>query len=198
MEFPNEIHDDADDGDFKTALEYPRWELSIAASSPPPHQSVRKLDRGEIRGRDENKSKLIQIHSLTPLYPSSLRYWTIDRAVSKQGSAGKGGTYQHVRRSCRERGLLFEDPDFPAGPQALGRTRPPGGVVWLRPHVSRSRSHPGPASATCQCGLDLGAVVLFRSRCISLGNDISGAVWYTQVIPIMIQLRNGNLWRRIT
>ncbi|XP_037084244.1 LOW QUALITY PROTEIN: calpain-1 catalytic subunit-like [Pollicipes pollicipes] len=68
------------------------------------------------------------------------RYWTIDRTISKSGSAAKG-TYQHIRRSCRERGLLFEDPDFPASGQALGKKPPPHGVVWLRPHeiVDRPR-----------------------------------------------------------
>ena len=77
VEFPTEIHDD-DDGDFKTALEYPRWELSIAASSPPPHPLVRKLDGGRGEIRPPNSYRKVQTNSDTvsntsvPVFPQVL------------------------------------------------------------------------------------------------------------------------------
>ncbi|KAG8226694.1 hypothetical protein J437_LFUL005509 [Ladona fulva] len=46
--------------------------------------------------------------------------------------------YQAVKRACRERGVLFEDPDFPPGPRAIWgchKFRPPiHPIVWMRPH----------------------------------------------------------------
>ncbi|RZC40740.1 Peptidase C2 domain containing protein, partial [Asbolus verrucosus] len=44
--------------------------------------------------------------------------------------------YQAIRRACRERGSLFEDPDFPAGPRALYHHKKPAlhPIVWMRPH----------------------------------------------------------------
>lgn len=47
-------------------------------------------------------------------------------------------SYQALRRSCRERGVLFEDPDFPAGPKALFIHKKPHlhPIIWMRPHVS--------------------------------------------------------------
>ncbi|XP_063243850.1 calpain-1 catalytic subunit-like [Bacillus rossius redtenbacheri] len=57
------------------------------------------------------------------------RYWTTERPRSGHSS------YQALRRACRERGVLFEDPEFPAGPRALYRHKKPGlqPVVWMRP-----------------------------------------------------------------
>ncbi|XP_046405964.1 calpain-1 catalytic subunit-like isoform X2 [Ischnura elegans] len=47
-------------------------------------------------------------------------------------------SYHAVRRACRERGVLFEDPDFPPGPRAIWgchKFRPPiHPIVWMRPH----------------------------------------------------------------
>lgn len=50
----------------------------------------------------------------------------------------KQTNYQAIRRSCRERGILYEDPDFPPGPKALYHHRKPNlnPIVWMRPHVS--------------------------------------------------------------
>nr|CAD7429341.1 unnamed protein product [Timema monikensis] len=57
------------------------------------------------------------------------RYWTTERP--RAGTSN----YQAVRRACRERGLLFEDPDFPPGPRALYHHKKPPlhPIVWMRP-----------------------------------------------------------------
>ncbi|KAL1117657.1 hypothetical protein AAG570_003972 [Ranatra chinensis] len=59
------------------------------------------------------------------------RFWTVERPRSGQAS-----TYQAVKRSCRERGCLYEDPDFPPGPRALYKNKKPPmqPIVWMRPH----------------------------------------------------------------
>lgn len=58
-------------------------------------------------------------------------YWTVERPRQQPN-------YHAVRRSCRERGALFEDPDFPAGPKCLYKYKRPAvqPIVWMRPHVS--------------------------------------------------------------
>lgn len=54
-----------------------------------------------------------------------------------------GQDFETLRRQCLDLGVLFEDPEFPACPSALGyqdlgpyspQTR---GVIWKRPPVSR-------------------------------------------------------------
>ena len=46
--------------------------------------------------------------------------------------------YQHIKRLCRDRGQLFEDPDFPPTNRSIYRQKKPPlhPIVWLRPHVS--------------------------------------------------------------
>ena len=46
--------------------------------------------------------------------------------------------YQHIKRLCRDRGQLFEDPDFPPNNRSIYRNKKPPlhPIVWLRPHVS--------------------------------------------------------------
>ena len=46
--------------------------------------------------------------------------------------------YQHIKRLCRDRGQLFEDPDFPPTNRSIYRQKKPSlhPIVWLRPHVS--------------------------------------------------------------
>lgn len=58
-------------------------------------------------------------------------YWTVERPRQQPN-------YHAVRRSCRERGALFEDPDFAAGPKCLYKNKRPAvqPIVWMRPHVS--------------------------------------------------------------
>lgn len=60
-------------------------------------------------------------------------YWTVERPRQQPN-------YHAVRRSCRERGALFEDPDFPAGPKCLYKNKRPAvqPIVWMRPHVSHA------------------------------------------------------------
>lgn len=60
------------------------------------------------------------------------RYCTTERPRGVQPN------YLAVRRSCRERGTLFEDPDFPVGTKALYHHKKPAlhPIVWMRPHVS--------------------------------------------------------------
>ncbi|KAF2347108.1 Peptidase C2 calpain catalytic domain, partial [Trinorchestia longiramus] len=64
---------------------------------------------------------------------SSYRYWSIERS---SGGAVPGGSYGRVRQSLRERGQLFQDPDFPASARSISpraKASVPS-VVWLRPH----------------------------------------------------------------
>lgn len=44
--------------------------------------------------------------------------------------------YQAIKRSCRERGVLFEDPSFPANNRSLSiHKKPPlQPIIWVRPH----------------------------------------------------------------
>ena len=46
--------------------------------------------------------------------------------------------YQHIKRLCRDRGQLFEDPDFTPTNRSIYRNKKPQlhPIVWLRPHVS--------------------------------------------------------------
>ncbi|XP_031353644.1 nuclear fragile X mental retardation-interacting protein 2-like [Photinus pyralis] len=59
------------------------------------------------------------------------RYCTSERPTSQI-------SYNGIKRSCRERGVLFEDPDFPASPRSLYQQKKPpfNSIVWMRPHVS--------------------------------------------------------------
>ncbi|KAJ9593988.1 hypothetical protein L9F63_014583, partial [Diploptera punctata] len=56
-------------------------------------------------------------------------YWTTERPRGAQTH------YNAVRRMCRERGVLFEDPEFPPGPRALYHHKKPAmhPIVWMRP-----------------------------------------------------------------
>ncbi|XP_065156329.1 calpain-9-like isoform X3 [Atheta coriaria] len=58
------------------------------------------------------------------------RYCTTERQRNQQNN------YQAVKRACRERGALFDDPDFTPGPRALYHHKKPplNPIVWMRPH----------------------------------------------------------------
>ncbi|XP_030759700.1 calpain-9-like isoform X2 [Sitophilus oryzae] len=45
-------------------------------------------------------------------------------------------SYAAIKRSCRERGMLYEDPEFPAGSKSLYHHKKPSltPIVWMRPH----------------------------------------------------------------
>lgn len=84
------------------------------------------------------------------------RYWTNEKTTKDQGrgglaSGGAGGTsvggarhlpsnYHQLKRVCRDRGLLFDDPDFPTTARSLYTNKKPanlgGPITWLRPHVT--------------------------------------------------------------
>ncbi|XP_023706060.1 calpain-1 catalytic subunit [Cryptotermes secundus] len=57
------------------------------------------------------------------------RYWTAERPRGVQSH------YHAVRRMCRERGVLFEDREFPPGPRVLFHHKKPPvhPIVWMRP-----------------------------------------------------------------
>lgn len=59
------------------------------------------------------------------------RYWTTERPRGGAGAQSAGA----VRRACRERGTLWEDPEFPAATRSLtaGRKPPIAPIVWMRP-----------------------------------------------------------------
>lgn len=71
--------------------------------------------------------------------------------------------YEALKQECIENGVLFRDPQFPAGPSALGfkelgphssKTR---GVQWKRPSVSAGLASPqaGLASPPCSVCTDM-------------------------------------------
>ncbi|XP_057379033.1 calpain-9-like isoform X1 [Daphnia carinata] len=82
------------------------------------------------------------------------RYWTNEKTAKDQGRGGLasgavGGTsvggarhlpsnYHQLKRVCRDRGLLFDDPDFPSTTRSLYANKKPanlgGPITWLRPH----------------------------------------------------------------
>lgn len=53
----------------------------------------------------------------------------------------RGQSYETIQAACLNEGILFCDPYFPAGPDALGYdqlgpdSEKANGVEWLRPHV---------------------------------------------------------------
>ena len=66
------------------------------------------------------------------------RYWTMDRSLQRRLQKTN---YQHIKRLCRDRGQLFEDPDFTPTNRSIYRNKKPAlhPIVWLRPHVSDSK-----------------------------------------------------------
>lgn len=68
------------------------------------------------------------------LFNFCYRYWTAERPRGVQSH------YHAVRRMCRERGVLFEDREFPPGPRVLFHHKKPPvhPIVWMRPGVSDS------------------------------------------------------------
>ena len=80
------------------------------------------------------------------------RYWTNEKTTKDQGRGGlaSGATsvggarhlpsnYHQLKRVCRDRGLLFDDPEFPTTARSLYTNKKPanlgGPITWLRPHV---------------------------------------------------------------
>ncbi|EEB14001.1 Calpain A, putative [Pediculus humanus corporis] len=59
------------------------------------------------------------------------RYWTVERPRN-----GKINSYHAVKRSCRERGILFEDASFPPNNRSLSlhKKLPLQPIIWARPH----------------------------------------------------------------
>lgn len=57
----------------------------------------------------------------------------------------RGQRYEAIRAACLDEGILFRDPYFPAGPDALGYdelgpdSEKAKGVEWMRPHVMYGR-----------------------------------------------------------
>lgn len=67
--------------------------------------------------------------------------------------------YEALKQECIESGTLFRDPQFPAGPSALGfkelgphssKTR---GVEWKRPSVSAGLASPQAGLASLPCNV---------------------------------------------
>ena len=63
------------------------------------------------------------------------RYWTIEKTGNGRGR--QQSNYHQLKRVCRERNLLFEDPDFPACSRSLFTHKKPhlAPLTWQRPHV---------------------------------------------------------------
>ncbi|KAK3924538.1 Calpain-1 catalytic subunit [Frankliniella fusca] len=70
------------------------------------------------------------LHRVLMARDSACRYWTTERPRATLSD------YEAIRRSCRERGRLFEDPEFPPGNRALYHHKKPPlqPIVWMRPH----------------------------------------------------------------
>ncbi|XP_047736943.1 calpain-9 isoform X2 [Hyalella azteca] len=74
-------------------------------------------------------------HKADEKFSTLSRYWSIERSGGS-GATASGGSYGRVRQNLRERGQLFQDPDFPASPRSLSPKTKPNQptIVWLRPH----------------------------------------------------------------
>ena len=79
--------------------------------------------------------KLLKLQRIDVFLFSISRYWTMDRSLQRRLQKTN---YQHIKRLCRDRGQLFEDPDFPPNNRSIYRNKKPAlhPIVWLRPHVS--------------------------------------------------------------
>ena len=79
--------------------------------------------------------KLLKLQRIDVFLFSISRYWTMDRSLQRRLQKTN---YQHIKRLCRDRGQLFEDPDFPPNNRSIYRNKKPPlhPIVWLRPHVS--------------------------------------------------------------
>ncbi|XP_025414399.1 calpain-9-like isoform X1 [Sipha flava] len=85
---------------------------------------------GHIKdGIARNATKTNGVRPEEKISTVSRGYWTVERPRQQPN-------YHAVRRSCRERGALFDDPDFPAGPKCLYKNKRPAvqPIVWMRPH----------------------------------------------------------------
>uniref|UniRef100_T1JFC5 Calpain catalytic domain-containing protein n=1 Tax=Strigamia maritima TaxID=126957 RepID=T1JFC5_STRMM len=63
----------------------------------------------------------------------SSHYWTLDRSMRRpQGACN----FNHLKRICREKGVLFEDPDFTVCNKTIFiKNKPPiRPLIWKRPH----------------------------------------------------------------
>jgi hypothetical protein len=83
--------------------------------------------------------------SRVPHFRSFFRYWTTERPRGVQSQ------YHAVRRMCRERGVLFDDPEFPPGPRVLFHHKKPPvhPILWMRPGVSRLSDGSGTHKLQC-------------------------------------------------
>jgi len=51
-------------------------------------------------------------------------------------SGGTDKTYENIRRECLSKGILYEDPEFPASDSSLFYSQiPTMKIEWKRPHV---------------------------------------------------------------
>ncbi len=90
--------------------------------------------------------------SCSSIFFCLFRYWTNEKTTKDQGRGGlaSGATsvggarhlpsnYHQLKRVCRDRGLLFDDPEFPTTARSLYTNKKPtnlgGPITWLRPHV---------------------------------------------------------------
>ncbi|KAI2590839.1 calpain 12 [Homo sapiens] len=66
----------------------------------------------------------------------------------------RGQSYEAIRAACLDSGILFRDPYFPAGPDALGYdqlgpdSEKAKGVKWMRPHAE-AWNPPPPTGVLC-------------------------------------------------
>lgn len=57
--------------------------------------------------------------------------------MKAEGTQSDGRTYEELRQDCLQRGVLFEDPDFPATDSSLFYSQTvPVHIEWKRPKVS--------------------------------------------------------------
>lgn len=61
-------------------------------------------------------------------------------SIKAEGTQSDGRTYAELRQDCLQRGVLFEDPDFPAADSSLFYSQTvPVQIEWKRPKVSLRR-----------------------------------------------------------
>uniref|UniRef100_A0A8D8Q5N7 Calpain-1 catalytic subunit n=2 Tax=Cacopsylla melanoneura TaxID=428564 RepID=A0A8D8Q5N7_9HEMI len=114
-----------------------QWSDIICKCNKPEHtcQAPSKLNghaptNGHVQNGDVTHRHL-NGHATRPDDKQSTlsRYWTVERPRQT-------ANYHAIKRTCRDKGILFEDTDFPAGPKLLFRNKkaPVQSLVWMRPH----------------------------------------------------------------
>ncbi|CAG0893662.1 unnamed protein product [Darwinula stevensoni] len=114
---------------------------------------VRGTARNECN--EDTKAALASdsIHSQGAILTWMALYWTLEK-----GGGVRSSQYSVLKRLCRERKVLYEDPDFPANARALYREKRPHlhPIIWKRPTEQELSASPEFMNGSGRLELELG------------------------------------------